>query len=311
MVKPGVGTLRALIAVIIGLTKALSTIWLLCQPPPPPPGFQHIQRSPQQTPSLSSTRHVNDVRQLPGYPSKAPYRPKSKPRYNPRFYDEQGGPSNDADPGRPQYYNQPPQHYDHARDVYQPQPGLYNGMLSRREVNPGNRHQGPVAQDGGSMFAMRHLDNIHQTPGNTQAPEHEIGYHGLEYPSSDSRISRSRNKSRGRPKRECSSSSTDGDSSDTDSDSSDEQSPQRNDKRKYMDPAPPRMSTFDGEGRTWRAFKIQFKEYSHIYKWSTKARLDRLMASLRGKALLFVGKKDKSERRDYKKLMKALERRYG
>ena len=61
---------------------------------------------------------------------------------------------------------------------------------------------------------------------------------------------------------------------------------------------------------TWRAFKIQFQEYSRIYR-ITQTRLDRLMASLRGKALLFIGKKDKSERRDYKKLMKALERRCG
>ena len=275
-----------------------------------PPGFQHIQRSPQQTQPLSTTRHVNDARQLPGYPSRAPYRPKSKPQYNPRYYDEQSVPNNDVDQGRPQYYNQPPQQYAHARDVYQPQPWSYNGTPSRHEVNPGNQNQGPVAQDGGSMFAMRHLDNTRQMPGHTRAQEHEIGYHGLEYPSPDSRVNRARNKSCGRPKRECSSSNTDSDS-ETDSYSSDDQSAPRTDKRKSMDPAPPRMSTFDGEGRTWRAFKIQFREYSRIYKWNTQTRLDRLMASLRGKALLFIGKKDRSERRDYKKLMKSLERRYG
>ena len=35
------------------------------------------------------------------------------------------------------------------------------------------------------------------------------------------------------------------------------------------------------------------------------------MASLRGKALLFIGKKERSERRDNKRLMKSLERHYG
>ena len=277
-----------------------------------PPGFQHIQRSPQQTQSLSTTRHVNDARQHPDYPSKAPYRPKPKPQYNPRYYDEQSGPSNDADQGRSPYYNQPPQHYDHARDFYQPQPWSHNGTLSRHDVNPGNRNQGPVAQDGGSTFAMQHFDNTRQVPNNTQSREHEIGHRGLEHPSPDSRINRrSRNKSRGKPKRDYSSSNTDSDFSDTDSASSKDQLAQRNNKRKSMDPAPPKMSTFDGEGKTWRAFKIQFREYSRIYQWSTQTRLDRLMASLRGKALLFIGKKDRSERRDYKRLMKSLERRYG
>ena len=66
---------------------------------------------------------------------------------------------------------------------------------------------------------------------------------------------------------------TDSDFSDTDSASSEDQLAQRTNKRKSMDPAPPKMSTFDGEVKTWRAFKIQFREYSRIYQWSTQTRL--------------------------------------
>ena len=35
-------------------------------------------------------------------------------------------------------------------------------MLSHHDVNPGNRNQGPVAQNGGSTFSKQHFDTRHR-----------------------------------------------------------------------------------------------------------------------------------------------------
>ncbi len=76
-------------------------------------------------------------------------------------------------------------------------------------------------------------------------------------------------------------------------------------------PPPPKMATFSGTSGTWRAFFLQFKLTAKHYRWTESLMLSRLLESLRGKAIEYVYSQSSSLRRDFRKLVKALDSRFG
>lgn len=83
------------------------------------------------------------------------------------------------------------------------------------------------------------------------------------------------------------------------------------DKRHRHSPPAPKLPVFNGASGTWRPFIFQFKEIAKMNEWSKKTRLERLLGSLSGNAIKFVERLRKDKRRDYKKLLKVLRKRYG
>ena len=81
--------------------------------------------------------------------------------------------------------------------------------------------------------------------------------------------------------------------------------------RRSRSPPVPKMQEFHGESAKWISFKFQFEQAARSFRWDDKTKLDRLVACLRNKAVEFVQRRPKSTLKDYKKLMKELQRRYG
>ena len=83
------------------------------------------------------------------------------------------------------------------------------------------------------------------------------------------------------------------------------------DRTRRRSPPAPKMQTFHGEQFKWRSFYFQFKETAKSYHWKESVKLERLMASMRDKAIDFIEKKPKSVRGSFPQLIKALKKRYG
>ena len=79
----------------------------------------------------------------------------------------------------------------------------------------------------------------------------------------------------------------------------------------YRPSATPKLDTYHGDPAKWSVFLFQFKEIARVSRWSDRAKFEKLMGLLRDKAIEFISKRPKSERRDYHSLLKTLKRRYG
>ena len=104
--------------------------------------------------------------------------------------------------------------------------------------------------------------------------------------------------------------------SESDTDTSEEEPPSREYEgrqisRRSRSPPIPKMQEFHGEPVKWISFKFQFEQAAQSFRWDERTKLDRLVACLRDKAVEFVQRRPKSTLKDYKKLMKELQRRYG
>lgn len=75
-------------------------------------------------------------------------------------------------------------------------------------------------------------------------------------------------------------------------------------------PPPPKLATFDGRSE-WCTFKIQFDRIADKYKWSDDQRLERLIESLRDKALKLYCTCAKPVQNNYSDLCKKLKSRFG
>jgi hypothetical protein len=75
-------------------------------------------------------------------------------------------------------------------------------------------------------------------------------------------------------------------------------------------PSPPKMSTFDGKS-DWRPFFTQFTHIASRYKWSDEQKLDKLIESLRDKALKYFSSRPSSDQRSFKKLSTKMNERFG
>lgn len=75
-------------------------------------------------------------------------------------------------------------------------------------------------------------------------------------------------------------------------------------------PAPPKMATYDSK-RDWRPFELQFERTASRYGWSDEDKLDKLVESLREKALKFYSDQPRVIQEDYIATRNKLRRRYG
>ena len=82
-------------------------------------------------------------------------------------------------------------------------------------------------------------------------------------------------------------------------------------RRRPRSPPAPKLPTFTGATGTWQSFSFQFKEIASMHQWSKRTRLERLMSCLSDKAVKFVERLKKDERREYGPLFKALSKRFG
>ena len=96
---------------------------------------------------------------------------------------------------------------------------------------------------------------------------------------------------------------------DTSTASSSDASPPRT--TKMRGPPPPKMATFSGSAGTWKSFILQFKQTAKQYHWDESSKRKRQLECLRGKAIEFVYSNSSYIRKDYKRLVKELDRRFG
>lgn len=75
-------------------------------------------------------------------------------------------------------------------------------------------------------------------------------------------------------------------------------------------PAPPKMATYDGK-RDWRPFELQFERTAGRYSWSDEDKLDKLVESLREKALKFYSDQPRVIQEDCIATRNKLRQRYG
>ena len=85
----------------------------------------------------------------------------------------------------------------------------------------------------------------------------------------------------------------------------------RRDRQRKRSPNAPHMQLFKGGVNEWENFIFFFQNAVTQYKWDKKKRLERLKECLREKAVEHVCTLPKATVRSYKKLLKALEKRFG
>ena len=87
--------------------------------------------------------------------------------------------------------------------------------------------------------------------------------------------------------------------------------PDQDNRRQWGDrKSNPKLPRFDGSEDDWEVFSFQFRELAHTGRWSKRVRLEKLISCLKGTAVKFVKRRPSKIRRNYKKLMEALEKRY-
>ena len=82
-------------------------------------------------------------------------------------------------------------------------------------------------------------------------------------------------------------------------------------RRRRHSPPAPKLPTCNGGTGMWRPFIVQFKEVATMNKWSKSTRRERLMGCLSGKALEYIERQRRDKHREYRQLLKVLEKRYG
>ena len=73
----------------------------------------------------------------------------------------------------------------------------------------------------------------------------------------------------------------------------------------------PKPQMFSGKAGEWNSFIFQFAKTARYYGWDQHDKADRLLASLRGKAVDFIRKKPSEVQDDYRTLRDTLEQRFG
>ena len=76
-------------------------------------------------------------------------------------------------------------------------------------------------------------------------------------------------------------------------------------------PPLPKPQMFSGKAGEWNSFIFQFAKTARYYGWNQHDKADRLLASLRGKAVDFIRKKPREVQDDYRTLRDTLEQSIG
>ena len=82
-------------------------------------------------------------------------------------------------------------------------------------------------------------------------------------------------------------------------------------RRRWKSPSLPKPQMFSGKAGEWNSFIFQFAKTARYYGWDQHDKADRLLASLRGKAVDFIRKKQRKVQDDYRTLRDTLEQRFG
>ena len=82
-------------------------------------------------------------------------------------------------------------------------------------------------------------------------------------------------------------------------------------RRRHKSPPLPKPQVFSGKKGEWNGFIFQFRKTARYFGWSQQEKGDRLLASLRGKAVDFIMSKPKEVQDDYQALKDVLEVRFG
>ena len=80
---------------------------------------------------------------------------------------------------------------------------------------------------------------------------------------------------------------------------------------RHWSPPLPKPQVFAGKKGEWNGFIFQFRKTARYSGWSQREKGDRLLASLRGKAVDFIMSKPREVQDDYQALKDALEVRFG
>ena len=82
-------------------------------------------------------------------------------------------------------------------------------------------------------------------------------------------------------------------------------------RRRHRSPPLPKPQVFAGKKGEWNGFIFQFRKTARYFGWSQQEKGDRLLASLRGKAVDFIMSKPREVQDNYQALKDALEVRFG
>ena len=82
-------------------------------------------------------------------------------------------------------------------------------------------------------------------------------------------------------------------------------------RRRRKSPPLPKPQMFSGKAGEWNSFIFKFAKTARYYGWNQHDKADRLLASLRGKAVDFIRKKPCEVQDDYRTLRDTLEQRFG
>ena len=82
-------------------------------------------------------------------------------------------------------------------------------------------------------------------------------------------------------------------------------------RRRHRSPPLPKPQVFAGKKGEWNGFIFQFRKTARYFGWSQREKGDRLLASLRGKAVDFIMSKPREVQDDYQALKDVLEVRFG
>ena len=85
----------------------------------------------------------------------------------------------------------------------------------------------------------------------------------------------------------------------------------RSGRHRHQSPPFTKPPVFSGKEGEWDSFIFQFHKIAHYYGWDQQEKVDRLLVSLRGKAIDFVRNKSRKVQDDYRALQDALELRFG
>ena len=88
-------------------------------------------------------------------------------------------------------------------------------------------------------------------------------------------------------------------------------SPRPSSRRRHKSPPFPKLQVFSGERSEWNAFIFQFMKAAQFHGWREQEKCDRLLASLRGKAVDFIMTKPRTLQKHFHELRDALEQRFN
>ena len=81
--------------------------------------------------------------------------------------------------------------------------------------------------------------------------------------------------------------------------------------KRHRSPPLPKLQVFSGKTGEWNTFIFPFKKAALYYGWGQQEKCDRLLTSLRGKAVDFIMTQPRSLQHNFRELRAALERRFN